>query len=593
MKKNYSFRSAVASMMLAVAVVFGFQSCGNADNPLESVEEAVEQVVSLIVEKTGATPAEVTAAINEALTTDVVQKAISENQPVQITIKDNTDGDGVESSASDNTIIIPQIDNLKIELIFSQVLEGTDTNPVVVEAEGLTGDEASGDSDNDLTLSMPDAASSKGLTIVIELPNSTVTLVTNGTETVYKKVTAKTATNTLYIEEGVIIENLVVEGGNVVIDGGEATITSIAEGSKVTIISGKLSIASGVTISELDYQGGTVVDADGRNVLGGTTLYASIEAAQEAGETEVTLLADFTGKMSTITSGTFVLNLNDKTFTCTKNDQLWSKYAGIRVKAANLIVNAGENGKIVFESGTTYGFAVTGDDNDQGTDNLTINGGTYECGNAAQGIYFWSKNDGKLTIKDATLTSTYNAGSYTVFVYFRGGIAEVENTTINTQALCCFDAEPIPLYKDATSAPYTPYVIPSTKATLKNCTFTNNTYVEYTVGGNTYKPDWLSTAVACSFGAEVTVDGGTYTGKKYGAYVYSSGGTMNLKSGTFKGEANSLRASKNNSGTVSLGSENKSYADFGDSYIYYSSSCTLDGETKADNGNCHIEPKEF
>lgn len=589
MRKNY-FSKLMAGAAMFLSVSFGLTSCddilGEWDRPPPAV---VEEIVELIVTKTGATPSEVTAAIKEALSDAAVQKAISTNQPIKITITDNSnDGDGVEASTSDQTITIPVKEGLNVELIFSQAIAGTSaTTPLNVVGEGTA-------TENGLTVSMPDVATANGITINIDLPNTTVTLVTNGTETVYNSVTAKTAANTLIVEEGVVIEDLKVEAGNVVINGGKVKLTEIAEGSKVTIKSGELTIASGVNISELDYQGGDVIDEDGKAVLGGTTLYASIEDAQTAGETEVTLLADFTGKMSTIKSGTFTLNLNDKTFTCQKNDQLWSSYSGIRVKAADLIVNAGDNGKIVFESGITYGFAITGDDKDQGTDNLTINGGTYECGNAAQGIYFWSKNQGKLSIKDATLNSTYNAGSYTMFVYFRGGIADLENTTINTQASCCFDAEPIALYKDGTSEPYYPYIIPETKATIKNCTFTNNTYVTYTVGGTEYKSHWIATAVACSFGAEVTIDGGTYTGKNYGAYVFSSGGTMNLKSGTFKGSMNSLRADKDNSGTVNIGnSQTKSYADFGDSYIYYSPTCTLEGETKASNENCHIEQKNF
>ena len=554
MKKNYSFRSAVASMMLAVAVVFGFQSCGNADNPLESIEEAVEQVVSLIVEKTGATPAEVTAAINEALTTDVVQKAISENQPVQITIKDNTDGDGVESSASDNTIIIPQIDNLKIELIFSQVLEGTDTNPVVVEAEGLTGDEASGDSDNDLTLSMPDAASSKGLTIVIELPNSTVTLVTNGTETVYKKVTAKTATNTLYIEEGVIIEDLVVEGGNVVIDGGEATITSIAEGSKVTIISGKLSIATGVTISELDYQGGTVVDADGRNVLGGTTLYASIAAAVEAGETEVTLFEDYTSDSElSVTSG-LTINLNGRKWTVGGSTKV-----GARITGGNFTINGGDSS----------------------------NPGTITNGENGSLCYFVYAllGAGDISVSNVKFESSANNNGTSVISVLQGsGTHNFENLTINcptVQGGIYIGGEQ---EYDWDNSKWKGIGNTSTAtATIKNCTITQTQH------SDTYS--WTNSALAVSYGSTMTVEGGSYKGAEAAAYVFSSGGTINLKSGTFQGLTKDLKADRRNTG--------ENIPATVESHIYYSSSCTFTGETPSTGGTItsgytgSVEQKEF
>lgn len=55
MKKNYSFLSAIAAVAMALCVSFGFQSCGNLDNPLEEIvnngggdDEAVSKLMEAL-----------------------------------------------------------------------------------------------------------------------------------------------------------------------------------------------------------------------------------------------------------------------------------------------------------------------------------------------------------------------------------------------------------------------------------------------------------------------------------------------------------------------------------------------------------------
>ena len=224
MRKNYSLFNKVSGFVLAMAMMVGFTSCedilGEWDRP------AVKQAIETIVNVTGADPAEVTAALQAIVTDEAIAAAAAKGEPIKVTVT----GSGVSTDATDKTITIPQKNGAEIEISFAAAPTGTDTNPLEFTASsGASG--ASSTSQNDLTIDMPTA---NGLVITIELPQTTVTLTTNGTSTVYKTVTAKTATNTLNVESGVTIKDLIVEGGNVVINGGEVQNVTIAENQDIT-----------------------------------------------------------------------------------------------------------------------------------------------------------------------------------------------------------------------------------------------------------------------------------------------------------------------------------------------------------------------
>lgn len=244
MKKNYSILNAVVGMMIALCMTFGFQSCGQVDNPLE-------EIINTVSEKTGATPEEVSALIQSALSDEAVQQAIASGEPIKITVSSST-----STSSSDQTITIPMNDGLSVELTFTNGASTSDDNPLEFKAE--TGADAdSGDSANELTIAMPDIT---GLVITIELPTTTVTLTTNGTSTVYKSVTAKTATNTLIIDRGVTVKTLILDGGSVVVnEGGEIeTICMKAKGDDCGLTVGSYWASYGWGDPDLYGEGGEI-----------------------------------------------------------------------------------------------------------------------------------------------------------------------------------------------------------------------------------------------------------------------------------------------------------------------------------------------
>lgn len=245
-KKNYSFTSAIAGILLVSGLSVGMQSCGNSDNPILVVEDP--NANSVTITNDGATvtvtvPSEITEALS-SLKSDITNKGTTEEYVVDI------NGTGLSASGSDNTITVPSIDDADINLNFKSAI--TTNAPLEVKSESAATE--SSPSKNKLTITMPDVAEAAAIDLNITMPETTVTLASSGTETVYDEVTALTANNTLIIGKGVKVKNLKVKGGNVVVDEGivesiviatDITASITLDGSKID----KLYISDGAAVN--------------------------------------------------------------------------------------------------------------------------------------------------------------------------------------------------------------------------------------------------------------------------------------------------------------------------------------------------------
>lgn len=207
-KKQNSFLSIFASVMMAMSMVLGLQSCGQVDNSLEDI-------INTVVENTGANPDDVTALINAAMSDEAVQEALASGTPIDVEVSGGT-------TASNQTITIPMTtagagqNKVVINLTFTEALDSSEDNPLEFKADEGSGADA-GDSDNQLNINMPAAT---GLVITINLPKTTVVLTSNGSGTVYKSVNSKTAMETLIISENVTVEELLIADGTVIVKEG-------------------------------------------------------------------------------------------------------------------------------------------------------------------------------------------------------------------------------------------------------------------------------------------------------------------------------------------------------------------------------------
>ena len=210
MRKNYFTRSLMAATML-LSVSSVMVSCDEMlDNPSPQVQEAIETIATI----TGTDPSAVTNALKDIVSDETVAAAAAKGEPIKVTVA----GSGVSTEATDQTITIPQKNGAAIEINFATAPSGTDSNALVLQASEGAGS-IPGDANNNLVVSMP---ASEGLAITIELPNTTVTLKTDGSgNVVYKDVIAKTALSTIIIDKGVTIKEHELVGGNIVVkDGG-------------------------------------------------------------------------------------------------------------------------------------------------------------------------------------------------------------------------------------------------------------------------------------------------------------------------------------------------------------------------------------
>ena len=169
MRKNNLVKNLLAAMTLLFASSTMISCQGLVDAVIGSEDNPVTPVVTTIVENTGATAEEVTALLEEALSVKAVQEAIASGDPIKITV-----AGGSSTTASNSVIEIPMTtstgNKVAIELTFTDAITTSTSNPLeFVANEGA--DAASGESENELVITMPDAT---GLVVNIELPNTTV-----------------------------------------------------------------------------------------------------------------------------------------------------------------------------------------------------------------------------------------------------------------------------------------------------------------------------------------------------------------------------------------------------------------------------------
>lgn len=215
METIYSFFKKATKLALATCLMMTLSSCEDILGEWDKPSPQVQEVINTIVTVTGADPSAVTAALKAVVTDEAVAAAAAKGEPIKVTVA----GSGVSTDATDQTITIPQKSGAAIEINFATVPSGTDSNALVLEASEGAGT-LPGDANNNLVVTMPP---SEGLAITIELPQTTVTLKTDGTgAVVYKDVIAKTAKSTIIIDKGVTIKEHELVGGNIIVkDGGE------------------------------------------------------------------------------------------------------------------------------------------------------------------------------------------------------------------------------------------------------------------------------------------------------------------------------------------------------------------------------------
>ena len=290
-----------------------------------------------------------------------------------------------------------------------------------------------------------------------------------------------------------------------------------------------------------------------------TTLPDAITAADE--NATVTLLKDVTVTKPIEVTKSMTLDLNGHVLTAAtastatvKNSAIW-----VTAEKVNLTID-----------GTTAGSGMTmGDTHDtkweakvwgfvdlrEGSagSTVTVNGGSYTGSTCASDSYHYTAlftvgSESKLVLNNVSAVTDERVvkASSCGEVVVSGGTYNI--TGINAFLGAAFETKTASFTDMKLTAKYGGCVQVGRNATLENCEIK---VTDIRTGDGTY----LNCAVAVQYGGTATVKSGIYTAP-YAAYVYSSGGTINIENGTFTGV---VRADATTGKTATINIKNGSF----------------------------------
>ncbi|MBQ7623103.1 MAG: hypothetical protein IJS66_05145 [Bacteroidales bacterium] len=446
-------------------------------------------------------------------------------------------------------------DNTKQDAVInvSDIAEGA---VLVVDSDS----DYQGKTDPTVTINLPSGTPADAFEgLVINAPNAHVTVMVDGVAvdpaTYFKNVTTSTADSTLVIEDGITIDNLTVLKGSVYVVYG-ATVGNIVLGENAGLVKVEYySNIEGVKRNGVDTYAGVVVnewiDLYSSDLI--TNEEQLLAAVAEADVEKVYKVgADFTVTSAVEIPQDFTLDLNGYTIT-----NMVSSNRMFRVGDATLTIH-GNGGALVIPDDfiESYGFV----------DMRLLSGEAfYHAGCKLDHLYMIGATAGGSFVKARNhyqefefsyLDVDCNKGTGEVF----DGNAHGDNCSI----LNCYGFQVCKVdiiggtyryasrlknmgvfqdYYNAFSTFDKVTVIsaegPVNQGMAYSCTITDCNFANPSdVDANS----WTNTAICTSNSKTVDVYGGYYEGN-YAAYVYSSGGVINIYGGTFIGSKNVLMTS--------------------------------------------------
>lgn len=329
-----------------------------------------------------------------------------------------------EVSGENNKIEVPaaQSPETPISIAFQSVASGA---KIEFEDKATSGGGTS--SVKDMTIALPETEGAEEAPVVnVNMPNTTVTLSSNGGSTTIKEATASTAENTLVVDAGVTITKLIVKKGNVRVKKG-ATITAIERHSENSNVV-KVFVESGAEYPDLSADTNfEIVDA----------AIAEMEAVAKAGGNFI-LEQDVILFRPLVVEGALTLDLNGhsiKAKTTGLEQVLKTKDAVVLVRrGAQLTINDSSNGKGSIDYNgveSVYTAVKLTDGNDTGSDvaKLTVNGGMLK------GYYYGISGNGtrhgtEVVINGGAITAA-NAEEGTAIYHPQNGLLTVNGGTVS------------------------------------------------------------------------------------------------------------------------------------------------------------------
>lgn len=277
----------------------------------------------------------------------------------------------------------------------------------------------------------------------------------------------------------------------------------------------------------------------------GTTSYSTLAdafAAVEDGQ-RIVLFKDTEVAEAIPVNKSVILDLNGKTITNNTSENRVFRLAGVDFTIKGKSDIDGTTGKFITpESNTSsYGFIDFRDADNVASSNakLTVSDTSFE-GGSNDGSFFKIRTAGQTIVLEnvtANMANTNNGGIlnaygiYNTNVTIKGGEYTYYSQLEGNPVFGCGES-PVVVFSDVTvNTPRGPVVeVCGGTGSFTNCTMTS-----------TEEKTWFAACIGVSGGAQVTVDGGTYTAN-YPLYIYNSGGTLNVEGGEFIGKVAAVKA---------------------------------------------------
>lgn len=461
--------------------------------------------------KTKALDAERSSRYKSTLTLDAITGAIPTSTTIEgasTALKSNNSitVDEVSSEDGTPTITLPtETAASEVNIVFESI---TSTGVITIDAAN--------DSQvaSNVNITVPTAADQAKLNI--DLPNSTVTITVSGTSGTISELTASTAENTLIIGKGVSIGSLIIDQGNVRIEGGKIT-TYITNNNNKEIV----------------YVIADQTDAD---------TYKGLSDAVKASITKIECTSDIWVEVNTA-SGLYAASLGakniklvaDVTITADKpvnpkNGQIYDlndcKVVAVdgtkdvfRIVEADAEVTIA-NGTIDNQNGKNYALSIRADNVTLNMEGVTIPANSYDGSLHKNGNYTGST----VSLVDCKFN----------------GVVYLSNTDDKTANTLKVDGGSF------TSATQNCFELLNTNATISNATLTNTLEEQkYTANGNSgnsfSNPQGYCIAFTNNDGkaakGSATLSGNTYSvADKNGSYIFNqmNGATLNMEVSRFK-----------------------------------------------------------
>lgn len=170
-------------------------------------------LLEAVIDKTSidaTTPSGVNTQLNDSKLEETIQNATNGNVPVNIALTEE-----ITTSSTSEPLKLPMVDNAQLNMTFEKAPVTTTDAPLVIKEK----DNSTVTGTNALTVAIPAVTADNAPSFTVNLPKTTVTLASKDETTTYNKVIATTADNTLVVEKGVTVKELIIRGGNVKIYG--------------------------------------------------------------------------------------------------------------------------------------------------------------------------------------------------------------------------------------------------------------------------------------------------------------------------------------------------------------------------------------